>query len=143
MKVSEGIVGRVFVVRLEDGDELPGVIENLAREKGIRAASVVLVGGIGSGKVVVGPETPAVPPEPMIRELDGVHEIVGVGTLFCNEKGEPKLHLHGAMGRDGRTITGCTREGVKVWLVVEAIITEITGTGARRVAEGGLELLKP
>ena len=143
MKVSEGTVGRVFVVRLEDGDELPRVIESLAAEKGIQAASVILVGGIGSGKVIVGPETPEVPPKPMVRELEGVHEIAGVGTLFCNEGGEPKLHLHGAMGRDGRTIMGCTREGVKVWLVAEAIITEITGTEASRVAEGGLELLRP
>ena len=143
MKVSEGRVGRVFVVRLDDGDLLPGVIEDLAKEKGIRAASVILLGGVGSGKVVVGPRTPAIPPKPMIAELGGVHEIAGVGTLFCNEQGEPKLHLHGAMGRDGRTITGCTRTGVVVWLVAEAIITEIVETTAKRVLEHGLELLDP
>ena len=143
MRVSEGRVGRVFVVRLEDGDRLPGVIEDLAKEKGIAAASVILLGGLGSGKVVVGPRTPAVPPKPMIAELTGVHEIAGVGTLFCNEQGEPKLHLHGAMGRDGRTITGCTRTGVKVWLVAEAVITEIVETTAKRVLEQGLELLEP
>ena len=143
MKVSEGTVGRVFVVRLEDGDELPGVIESLATKKGIWAASVILVGGVGSGKVVVGPETPEVPPKPMVRELEGVHEIAAVGTLFCNEEGVPKLHLHGVMGRDGRTIMGCTREGVRVWLVAEVIITEIAGTQASRFAESGLELLKP
>ena len=55
MQVSEGRVGRVFVVRLEDGDRLPGVIEDLAKDKGIGAASVMLLGGVGSGKVVVGP----------------------------------------------------------------------------------------
>ena len=143
MRVSEGRVGRVFVVRLEDGDRLPGVIEDLAREKEIKAASVMLLGGVGNGKVVVGPRTPAVPPKPIITELEGLHEIAGVGTLFCNEQGEPNLHLHGAMGRDGRTITGCTREGVEVWLVAEAIITEIVGTTAKRVLEQGLELLEP
>ena len=143
MKVSEGNVGRVFVVRLEDGDRLPGAIEELAKEKEISAASVILLGGLGSGKVVVGPKTATLPPEPMMAELEGVHEIAGVGTLFCNEKGQPKLHLHGAMGRDGRTISGCTREGVEVWLVAEAIVTEIVGTKARRVLEEGLELLEP
>ena len=143
MRVSEGRVGRVFVVRLEDGDRLPEVIEDLAKEKEVSAASVILLGGLASGKVVVGPRTPAVPPQPMIAELEGVHEIAGVGTLFCNEQGEPKLHLHGAMGRDGRTITGCTRTGVKVWLVAEAVITEIVETTAKRVLEQGLELLEP
>ena len=143
MRVSEGSVGRVFVVRLDDGDRLPGVLEELAKEKGISAASVILLGGLRSGKVVVGPRTDALPPDPIIAELEGLHEIAGVGTLFCNEKGQPKLHMHAAMGRDGRTITGCTRTGAEVWLVAEAIITEITDTTAHRAAEHGLELLEP
>ena len=143
MRVSEGRVGRVFVVRLDDGDRLPGALEELAKEKEISAASVILLGGLRSGEVVVGPRTEALPPEPMTAELEGLHEIAGVGTLFCNEKGEPRLHLHAAMGRDGRTIVGCTREGVEVWLVAEAIITEIVGSTAHRVKEHGLELLEP
>ena len=131
------------MLRLEDGDRLPGAIEKLAKEKDIKAASVILLGGIGKGTVVVGPETPAVPPKPTTADLAGVHEIAAVGTIFANEQGEPILHLHAALGRDGRTITGCTRTGVEVWLIAEAIITEIVGTNARRVNEAGLELLEP
>ena len=142
MKVSEGHVGRVFVVRLDDGDCLPGALEELAKEKGITAASVILLGGIGGGEVVVGPKTAELPPERMTAELEGVHEIAAVGTIFVNAEGQPKLHLHAALGRDGRTITGCTHTGVEVWLVAEAIITEIVGTKARRVLEEGLELLQ-
>lgn len=143
MRVSQGRVGRVFVVRLDDGDRLPRAIEDLAKEKAITVASVILLGGIGNGKVVVGPKTPALPPDPMMAELDGVHEISAVGTIFANADGQPKLHMHAALGRDGRTITGCTRTGVEVWLVAEAIITEITDTSAQRVLEAGLELLEP
>ena len=143
MRVSQGRVGRVFVVRLDDKDRLPQAIEDLAQEKGITAASVILLGGIGKGKVVVGPKTPALPPDPTIAQLDGVHEISAVGTIFANEAGQPILHLHAALGRDGRTITGCTRTGLEVWLVAEAIITEITDTSAKRVLEEGLELLQP
>ena len=142
MKISEGRVGRVFVVRLDDGDRLPGALEELAKEKGITAASVILLGGIGRGEVVVGPKTAELPPKPMTAELKGVHEIAAVGTIFANAAGQPILHLHAALGRDGRTITGCTRTGVEVWLVAEAIITEIVGTKARRVLEEGLELLQ-
>ena len=143
MKVSEGKVGRVFVVRLEDGDRLPDAIEDLAVEKDIRAASVILLGGIRRGTIVVGPETPVVPPKPMTADFQDVHEIAAVGTIFANADGKPILHLHGALGRDGRTITGCTRTGVEVWLIVEAIITEITDTTAHRVLSAGLELLEP
>ncbi|MCK4851163.1 MAG: DNA-binding protein, partial [Phycisphaerae bacterium] len=92
---------------------------------------------------VVGPKTAELPPEPMTAELEGVHEIAAVGTIFVNAQGQPKLHLHAALGRDGRTITGCTRTGVEIWLVAEAIITEITHTTAHRVSEAGLELLEP
>lgn len=143
MRVSQGRVGRVFVVRLDDGDRLPQTIEDLAQEKSINAASVILLGGIGKGTVVVGPKTSALPPDPMTAKLDGVHEISAVGTIFTNAKGQPKLHLHAALGRDGRTITGCTRTGLEVWLVAEAVITEIIDTSAKRALEEGLELLQP
>ena len=143
MKVSQGSLGRVFIVRLEDGDRLPEALENLAKQKNINAASVILLGGIGKGTVVVGPESPAIPPKPMTADLDGVHEIAAVGTIFANDAGQPILHLHAALGRDGRTITGCTRTGVEVWLIAEAIITEITDTTAHRVLDQGLELLEP
>ena len=79
MKTSEGKVGRVFVVRLEDGDRLPDALENLAAEKGICAASVILLGGIRRGTIVVGPETPEVPPKPMTESFQDVHEIAAVG----------------------------------------------------------------
>ena len=143
MKVSEGKVGRVFVVRLTDGDRLPDAIENLAADKDIRAASVILLGGIRRGTVVVGPETPEVPPKPMTADFQDVHEIAAVGTIFPSPDGKPSLHLHAALGRDGRTITGCTRTGVEVWLIAEAVITEITDTNAHRVLHAGLELLEP
>ena len=143
MRVSEAKLGRVFVVRLEDGDRLPDALETLAAEKNIRAASVILLGGLRRGTIVVGPETPEVPPKPQTCDFQDVHEVAAVGTIFTNEEGKPTLHLHGALGRDGRTITGCTRTGVEVWLIAEAIITEITGTTAHRVLSAGLELLEP
>lgn len=37
-------------------------------------------------------------------------------------RGQPKLHLHAALGRSGKTTTGCLRPGVKTWLVGEVII---------------------
>ena len=56
MKASEGRLGRVFVIRFEDSDQLPECIERFAEEKGVTTGHVILVGGIGGGRVVVGPE---------------------------------------------------------------------------------------
>ena len=145
MKACEGNVGRVFVLRLEDGDVVPGCIEHFADEKGISAGFVILVGGIGGGEVVVGPrDSEAMPPEPMLLPVDGAHEVAGVGILAPNADGKPVLHIHAALGRSGQTMTGCLRPGVTTWLVGEAIIYEITDTSLARLPdeESGFNLLE-
>jgi predicted DNA-binding protein with PD1-like motif len=146
VKHAEGRIGRVFVVRLEDGDVVPDCLEEFAARNGISVGHVVLIGGIGSGEVVVGPrDSTATPPDPMALPLDGAHEVAGVGVFAPDEAGKPVLHIHAALGRSGKTTTGCLRKGVKTWLVGEAVITEILDTTARRVKdpESGFSLLEP
>ena len=134
MKASEGKLGRVFVIRLEDGDAVPTSIERFADEKKISVGQVILIGGIGDGEVVVGPRrSNEMPPEPMLLPIDGVHEVVGVGVIAPDKKGKPKLHIHASLGRAGKTTTGCLRPGVTTWLVGEVIIFEILGTDAVRL----------
>jgi predicted DNA-binding protein with PD1-like motif len=146
MKWCQGQLGRVFIIRLEDGDVLPRCIEQFAEENGVAAGHVVLVGGIGGGEVVVGPRrSDQSPPEPMLLPIDGAHEVAGVGVIALGEDGKPHLHMHAALGRSGKTTTGCLRPGVITWLVGEAILYEITGTEAVRIADegSGFALLEP
>jgi len=146
MKASEGKLGRVFVIRLEDGDKLPDCIEKFAEKKGVSVGHVILVGGIGEGQIVVGPRySDKMPPEPMLLPLDGAHEVAGVGVLAPDENGKPVLHVHAALGRSGQTMTGCLRPGVKTWLVAEAILYEILGAKVKRVKDkkSGFTLLQP
>ena len=133
MRATEGRIGRVFVIRLEDGDVVPGCIETFAAEKEVSHGHVVLVGGMGDGEIVVGPRnSSAMPPEPMLLPLDGAHEVCGVGVLAPDESGKPVLHFHAALGRAGKTTTGCLRQGVRTWLVGEAILYEILDATAVR-----------
>jgi len=146
MKSCEGQLGRVFVIRLEHGDKLPHCIERFAEEKGISVGQVILVGGIGDGEVVVGPRrSDERPPEPMLLPIDGAHEVAGVGVIAPGEDGKPYLHIHAALGRSGKTTTGCLRPGVTTWVVGEVIIYEITGARVARVkdAKTGFSLLQP
>ncbi|MEA1958724.1 MAG: PPC domain-containing DNA-binding protein [Chloroflexota bacterium] len=146
MKSCEGQIGRVFVIRLEDGDIIPECIERFAEQNGVSVGHVILVGGIGDGQVVVGPRhSNAMPPEPMLLPIDGAHEVVGVGMIAPGEDGKPVLHIHAALGRSGRTMTGCLRPGVMTWIVGEAILYEIVGTKAMRVKDEatGFSLLDP
>jgi predicted DNA-binding protein with PD1-like motif len=105
------------------------------------------LGGADDGsRLVVGPaEDRGLPLEPMERVLVHAHEVSGVGTLFLDDEGQPVLHMHMACGRRGDTTTGCVRRGVKVWHVMEVVITELLDSAARRMTEPplGLKLLQP
>lgn len=134
MQYREAKLGRIFVMRLEHGDQIPDHIEQFAKEQNISSAIVHFLGGADTGsKVVTGPvDGTAVKPKTYVMDLLGVSEAVGVGTIFLDEEGKPKLHLHSAFGRKGNTVTGCTREGVKVWQIGEVIIFELLETKAQR-----------
>jgi uncharacterized protein len=145
MQYSEGTIGRIFTLRLEDGDRLPDSIENFAGEHGVKSAMVIYLGGATDGsRLVVGPEENRDTIVPMVHVLQGRQEVVAVGTLFPNEAGNPVLHLHAAVGREGKATVGCTRAGVDVWLVGEVLILEILGTNGqrRKDPQSGFELLQ-
>ncbi|MDO8472991.1 MAG: DNA-binding protein [Dehalococcoidia bacterium] len=145
MKASIGRIGRVFLIRLEDGDKLPSCIERFADENGIRVGQAVLVGGIGSGEEVVGPRrSDEMPPQPMLLPVDGAHEVLGVGILAPDEEGKPVLHIHASLGRSGKATTGCLRPGVTTWLVGEVMLYEILDIEASRIkdAKSGFALLE-
>jgi uncharacterized protein len=146
MQYEEGSLGRVFALRFEEGERLPGVVEEFAKEHGIRSAMIVLLGGAGDGsRLVVGPEKDRGEAViPMEFALKGNQEILAVGTIFPDEQGNPLLHMHGAAGREGEATVGCTRPGVDVWLVAEAIVLEIVGTRGLRKKDPktGFQLLQ-
>jgi predicted DNA-binding protein with PD1-like motif len=147
MKYSQAQLGRIFVIRLEDGDIVHEAIESFAREQAVGAAALVILGGADTGsRLVVGPqEGRATPVVPMSFLLENVHEVAGVGTVFPDDEGNPILHLHMACGRQGETVTGCVRTGVKVWQVMEAVLFELAeSTGVRRPDKvTGFKLLQP
>lgn len=147
MKYSEARQGRIFVIRLEDGDIVHEEIERLAREKSIHGAALIVVGGADTdSELVVGPEQGReTPVSPMAHVLDNVHEIVGTGTLFPDDHGNPILHMHMACGRETSTVTGCVRLGVKAWHIMEVILIELVETTGVRVLESslGFKLLIP
>ncbi len=146
MQYSEGRIGRVFAIRLEHGERMPDTLEAFAAEKGVRSGMAIMVGGADEGsRFVVGPEDGhTMPPVPMVNALSGVHEVAAVGTLFPDEEGRPVLHMHAAFGRGDQTQSGCIREGIVTWQVLEIVLIETVGVDAARVpdAETGFRLLQ-
>jgi len=145
MDYQTGRIGRVIVARGFEGEDVYGEIESIAASQDVRCAAVIIVGGLRSARVVVGPKSPTGPIEPQYIEFDDAREIAGVGTIFCDcDDNSPKLHLHAAIGRGDEVIAGCPRGGAKVFCVLEAVILEIEGIDAARAVDPqlGLKLLK-
>jgi predicted DNA-binding protein with PD1-like motif len=137
MQYAEGSMGRVFILRLEDGEVLNDTIEAFARTHAVEAAAVTFLGGsAGGSKVIVGPDAASSEKVvPLEHVLQGHREVLALGTLIQDERGEPVLHMHAAAGREGDATVGCTRAGLEVWLVGEVVIQEIVGLEARRVVD--------
>ena len=147
MKYSSAQLGRIFILRLENGEIVHEEVERFAREQSIKAAALIVVGGADDkSRLVVGPaQGEARPVDPMTHILEGVHEVAGVGTLFPDEQGNPSLHMHMACGRNGQAMAGCIRTGVKVWEVMEVILLELRDCEGKRIFDSttGFSLLNP
>ncbi|MDY6965396.1 MAG: PPC domain-containing DNA-binding protein [Halobacteriota archaeon] len=147
MKYSQANMGRIFIIRLEDGEIIHEKIEEFAEDKGIKSAALIAVGGVDKvSKLIVGPEDGrAKVINPMEFILSEVHEIVGTGTLFLDEDEKPVLHMHISCGRRAETITGCVREGVKTWHILEIVLFELVGGEPVRVLDEktGFKFLEP
>ncbi len=126
MKYKQGSFGRVFVLKFDDKDGILDGITRVAEKEKIKAGTIMLLGGLRNADVVSGPKEAVIPPDPMWVKISDGREVLGFGTLFWKGE-EPVIHLHGAVGRDRETITGCIRKESSVYLVVEAVITEILG----------------
>jgi len=129
--------GRVFVLTVDTGESFRRVIETFCSENSVSKAKVTILGGMqGGSSFVSGPvmdgDREAMPIAPTVVSTDAPAEFYGVGTVFPNEAGSPVLHLHGSVGREGDSSTGCFRENAIAWLTMEVVIEELIGPDAVR-----------
>lgn len=131
MHCAEGRPGRIFVVRIDHGEELVEILLQCIREKEILCGTVQVLGALQEGHMVTGPEEMVLPPIPHREEISGGWEILGAGTISWGENG-PHLHLHSTAGKGNRALAGCLRDLARVYIVIEAVIIEIAGIRAIR-----------
>ncbi len=144
MQYSVGKTGRTIVARLETGEAIYPALEGLAAKEGIRCAVLWIIGGIAHGGVVVGPrDQNQFPLQVLTEHFEEARELLGTGTIFPDESGAPKLHLHAAMGKKRDILVGCPREGAECWLVNEVVMLEVTDVSAKRMKDSktGMHLL--
>jgi hypothetical protein len=142
MQYTEGQIGRVFIVRIDNGEDMLLSLRQFILDRNIQAGSIHFLGALMSGRMVTGPEEPVIPPVPHFVMFEGGWEIFGVGTIYPGEGG-PHIHYHASVGRSGHALTGCLREKAVTYLIVEAVIMEFTGLFARREFDEKMQLQLP
>jgi uncharacterized protein len=131
MQYSEGSLGRVFVLRMDDGEDMLESIQKFVKEKCIESGMMFFLGAMKEGRAVTGPEKPVIPPIPHFETFDSAWEVFGMATVYPSTEG-PKIHMHSSMGRGRAALVGCIRDKAQVYLIVEAVLIEFKGLGARR-----------
>ncbi|MDD5420029.1 MAG: DUF296 domain-containing protein [Methanomicrobiaceae archaeon] len=142
MQYSEGRIGRIFTVRIDDGEDFLEEIRRFVAAMDVQAGMIQFLGALREGRMVTGPKTPVIPPVPHPEDFSGGWEILGLATIYPGEDG-PSIHLHASAGRGERALTGCLREKAEIYLVVEAIVTEFVGLAARRAPDENTGLHLP
>ena len=143
MEYTQGYLGRVFLLKFNNGDILIDELQKLAVKVRLKAAAFIFLGALNKGHLVTGPKKPVIPPEPNWVTFKAGWEVMGQGTIFTNKSG-PQVHIHATMGKKKRMLTGCVRKDSKVFLVIEAIVFELKGVKATKDIDPrtGLNLLK-
>ncbi|MEN6395394.1 MAG: PPC domain-containing DNA-binding protein [Methanoregula sp.] len=142
MQYSEGRPGRVFVVRIDDGEDFLAVMQEFIRNKSVKAGTILFLGALRQGRMVTGPEEEVLPPDPHYVMFEGGWEMVGIGTICPGDDG-PFIHYHASVGRAGIALTGCLREKAITYIVAEAIVLEFTGFDIRRVFDEKTGVILP
>ena len=126
MQYAEGKPGRIFLLRIDHGEDLVRTLSDFATDHNVTCGYVRFIGALLSGQIVTGPEKPVLPPNPHFESFSGGWEVVGMATIAPGEDG-PRLHLHASIGKGDQVLTGCLRGTITTYIIVEAVITEITG----------------
>lgn len=143
MDYRVGKSGRIIAARLFEGEDIYTSIESIANKEDIKAAAVLITGGLRKADVVVGPKQEKPKIIANFQQFVGPGEVLGVGTLYRDDK-QPKLHIHTAIGKGKEVMVGCPRGGASTFLILEVTIIEIDDVEASRQLDEstGFNLLK-
>lgn len=126
MEYASGTQGRLFYIRFDHGEDLLLELQTFISKHHIRSGMIHLIGALSQGTLVTGPKETVLPPDPNWRSFDEASELVGIAMIKEGTDG-PVIHFHCSTGRGDSTLTGCIRSGAKVYIVIEAVITEFAG----------------
>ena len=107
------------------------VLSIIPKREDIRTALLCLARAITDAKIVVGPDKEEPRPNPAWCALAEDHEAVAIGTIFWDGN-EATIHIHKLYCKQNVVKVARLGEQANTFLVLEAIILEITGAKTLR-----------
>ena len=129
--------GRNFLLRVPEGKELLGFINDFSKKNNVLIGTVSAIGSLRNPKIGYFDESAG---EYKVIELGGLYELVSLSGNISLKDGEPFAHVHVALGApDGKLYGGHLIEGEI--FVAEVFIQELLGEPLeRKPQENGLTL---
>jgi predicted DNA-binding protein with PD1-like motif len=144
MKYTSGKIKCVHLLKFENNDDFIAETEAFIKKKKIKTAFFMFLGALKKGDIVSGPKKPVIPPVPFWNSFDNAWEVFGVGSVFLGAGGKPQIHIHASLGKGKKTKMGCVRKNARVFLVIEALMLELSGINAAKETDPatGINMLK-
>jgi hypothetical protein len=137
----KGHVGRIFLSRLQEDDDVAESIKSNAEEGNVKAGILILIGALK--RAVLGCYREG---EYVTTQLDGHLEVAScMGNIAVDEKGETIIHAHMVVSNEkGEAFGGHLMKGSRVGPTAELVIIEATGVELKRILDEKtkLKLLK-
>jgi len=132
-------VGRAFLIRCPEDEDLVKFVEDFARKNGINAGIVNAIGTLKNARLGYFNKEKGKYEEIDIR---GYRELLSAMGNISLKNGDVFVHIHVVLGdREGNTVGGHLIEG-KVF-VGEVFVLELRGEKLERIKEGSLYLWPP
>ena len=143
MQYSEGRLGRVFVVRIDDGEDFLAIMHDFIRNKAVQDRDHPFSRRPQAG--TDGDRSRGSGTFPPIRILSCLKEAGRWWASALSSPGDdgPFIHYHASVGRAGHALTGCLREKAVTYIVAEAIVLEFTGLDIRRQFDEKTQVILP
>ncbi len=142
MQYTEGKPGRVFIVRVDHGEDLIATLVQFLTDHQVNCGYIRFMGALESGQIVTGPEVLCLPPDLHVESFSGGLEVIGMATI-TPDNNVSHLHIHASVGRGKRVLTGCLRGEAITYIVIEAVVTELIGVDVRRESDPVTGMLLP
>jgi len=140
MEYSQAQTGRVFVMKVNHGENIINSLEVLAKKENLTAATIHLLGACAYAELVIGPEDPTLPPKRYKEFIkNNASEFLGFGTIFLKDN-KPNIHIHISLGNKTIVKTGHLLNNHEVFIISEVIITELLKCSATRVWDETMQL---